>query len=542
MTNKHALLLMLVAFAGLLSAVEATPPAPAKCVQLELFVKSNEEASTKARAFSEKLRESRAGLRILIQDTDKDDAARVRLEQLTKRLGFASTEYPSFYVYDQLVRGFQDEKISAEQIEALLTIHVYVRTGCGHCRDAKAFLSELQPRYPAFKFQYHDILTEKGASDKAEALTRKYAVRAVGFPVIHLLGRLEVGFINADISGRRLEALLNQAVGDCGIMPEKKPLLLPINPGSDKPGARLLSPLPFSLAVIGHSLPPIHLNVGRQEFRGDSHRPIGAERLQSALPALDSQNEPNEREDGMDVPVFGRLCVKDLGMPLFTFMIGLIDGFNPCAMWVLIFLLSLLATLHDRRKMAAIAGTFVAVSGLAYMAFMAAWLNVFMLIGFARPAQVALGILGFTIGAINVKDFFAFKKGVSLSIPEAAKPTFYSRVRSIVAAKYLWPALVGATVLAVLVNTIELLCTAGLPAMYTEILTQRHFPAWKNYSYLLLYIIAYMFDDTIMVIIGVVTLSHKRLQQNEGRWLKMISGAVMLLLGITMIFKPSWLF
>lgn len=541
MADKRSMLLMLAIFAGLLSAAETTPlqSAPVKCVQLELFVKSNDEACTKAKAFCGKLRESRAGLTILVHDTETDAVARQRVDQLTKRLGYASTEYPSFYVYDQLARGFQIEKIGADQIEALLTIHIYVRTGCGHCRDARAFLTELQPRYPAFKFQYHDVLTEKGASDAAEALTRKFAVRAVGFPVIHLLGRLEVGFINADISGRKLEALLNQAVGDCEFKPEKKPVLE--LPDSAKPRTEIVMPPPFYLAMIGPSLPQV--GVGRKESLGDSHRPIGAERPLSAAPALDSQAAPSvKEEEGIDVPVFGRLNVKVLGMPLFTFMIGLIDGFNPCAMWVLIFLLSLLATLQDRRKMAIIAGTFVFVSGLAYMAFMAAWLNVFMLIGFARPAQIALGVLGLLVGAVNVKDFFAFKTGISLSIPETAKPHLYSRVRSIVSARCLWPALLGATVLAVLVNTIELLCTAGLPAMYTEILTQHHLPAWKNYSYLILYNIAYMFDDTIMVIIGVATLSHKRLQQGEGRWLKLFSGMVILLLGALMVFKPSWLF
>jgi cytochrome c biogenesis protein CcdA len=245
--------------------------------------------------------------------------------------------------------------------------------------------------------------------------------------------------------------------------------------------------------------------------------------------------------DVIELPLFGATRVSDLGLPLFTFLVGLVDGFNPCAMWVLVFLLSVLVNVKDRRKILLIAGTFVLVSGLAYFAFMAAWLNLFMLIGIARPAQIVLGLMAILIGLINIKDFFAFKQGITLSIPESSKPGIYRRVREIVSTKYLTAALFSVVVLAVIVNMIELLCTAGLPALYTQILTMQDLPAWKNYAYLTLYIAAYMLDDTILLGIVVVTLSHRKLQEREGRWLKMISGTAILVLGVVMIFKPSWL-
>ena len=191
--------------------------------------------------------------------------------------------------------------------------------------------------------------------------------------------------------------------------------------------------------------------------------------------------------------------------------------------------------------MFAIAGVFVLVSGLAYFAFMAAWLNVFVLLGYLRPVQLTLGVLAIIVGTIHIKDFFAFKKGVSLSIPESAKPGIYARARKIITAETLWGAMLGATVLAVLVNIIELLCTAGLPALYTNVLMMQDFPTWKNYAYLGLYNLAYMFDDSIMVTIAVITLGKRKLQEKEGRWLKFVSGALIFTLGVLMIFKPNWL-
>jgi glutaredoxin len=238
---------------------------------------------------------------------------------------------------------------------------------------------------------------------------------------------------------------------------------------------------------------------------------------------------------------FGELRVGDLGLPLFTIIIGLLDGFNPCAMWVLLFLLSLLINLKDRRKMALIAGTFVLVSGLVYFAFMAAWLNVFLLIGLSRAVQAGLGGIALFVGAVNVKDFFALHRGITLSIPESAKPGLYARVRAILQADHLIGALSGIVILAVLVNIIELLCTAGFPALYTQILTLQQLPKWEYYSYLGLYNLAYVFDDSLMVTIAVITLSRRKLQERAGRWLKLASGTAMAGLGIVLLLKPDWL-
>jgi len=245
--------------------------------------------------------------------------------------------------------------------------------------------------------------------------------------------------------------------------------------------------------------------------------------------------------EGIRTAWFGELRVRDLGLPLFTIAVGLLDGFNPCAMWVLLFLLSLLVNLQDRRKMALIAGTFVLVSGVVYFAFMAAWLNMFLLIGLSRAVQITLGGIALLVGTVNVKDFFALHRGISLSIPESAKPGLYARVREILHAKSLAGAMAGIVILAGLVNIIELLCTAGFPALYTQILTLQQLPMWEYYSYLGLYNLAYIFDDSLMVAIAVITLSRRKLQERAGRWLKLASGLVMAGLGIVLLLQPEWL-
>jgi hypothetical protein len=244
----------------------------------------------------------------------------------------------------------------------------------------------------------------------------------------------------------------------------------------------------------------------------------------------------------MQLPVFGEVRASDLGMPLFTIAVGLVDGFNPCAMWVLLFLLSVLVNLQSRAKILAVAGSFVLVSGLAYFAFMAAWLNVVTLFASQlAKIYVALGLLAIFIGAVHVKDFFAFKQGFSFSIPEAAKPGIYARVRRIVTAENLFGAIVGAVILAVLINIIELLCTAGLPALYTTVLSAQEYSSLKEYAYIGLYNVAYMFDDSLMVGIVVITLGKRKLQEQQGRWLKLVSGVAVMVLGVIMLVKPELL-
>ena len=243
----------------------------------------------------------------------------------------------------------------------------------------------------------------------------------------------------------------------------------------------------------------------------------------------------------VETSLFGNLSASDMGLPLFTLALGLLDGFNPCAMWVLLFLLSLLVRLHDRRRMALVAGTFVLVSGAVYFAFMAAWLNVFLAVGLTTQVRWVLAGVALLIGAFNVKDFMSLGKGISFSIPESAKPGIYARVRAVINAEALPGSLLAVAVLAVLVNFVELLCTAGLPVIYTAVLTQQGLSPAAHYAYLGLYILGYIADDALMVTVAVVALGNRKLTEKTGRLLKLLSGLVMLALGVVLLLRPDWL-
>lgn len=239
--------------------------------------------------------------------------------------------------------------------------------------------------------------------------------------------------------------------------------------------------------------------------------------------------------------LFGTISVERLGLPLFTLALGLLDGFNPCAMWVLLFLLSLLVHLQDRKRMALIAATFVVVSGAVYYAFMAAWLNVFLLVGLSAPLRWGMAGVALLIGLLNMSESLRPGGSYSLAIPAKAKPGLYARMRAVLRAERLVPAMAGVAVLALVVNFVELLCTAGIPAIYTAVLVQQQLSPAAHYGYLGLYILGYVADDSLMVASAVIAMSSRKLSERTGRWLKLLSGAVMFALGAVMLLRPEWL-
>jgi glutaredoxin len=366
-------------------------------------------------------------------------------------------------------------------------IEVFVREGCPHCAKAEAFLAQLARERPDVVIAIRDVSKEPAALERLKEIAK-----AVGggarVPAIYAGGQLILGYsdeahtdnlIRAAIGGRRPAAagVADNAAGACD----------------------------------------------------------AEDALTCAAPAAAASPEPVPER--FEVTLFGRtISLDDVGLPAFTIAMGLLDGFNPCSMWVLIMMISLLAPLNDRKRMLAVAGTFVAVEGIAYFVFMAAWLNLFLLIGISRWSQLVIAALAIVAGAINLKDFWAFGWGVSLSIPAKAKPGIYARMRSILHAENLTAAILGTIVLAVLVQIVEFMCTSGFPALFTRILTLKQLDTATYYGYLLLYNVFYMLDDVIVLAIGVITLSRHRLQEKEGRWLKAISGVVMLGLGAYLIF------
>jgi len=254
----------------------------------------------------------------------------------------------------------------------------------------------------------------------------------------------------------------------------------------------------------------------------------------SAVPRAGSTGPPR-----IELPWIGAVDPAALSLPALTLVLAGLDAFNPCAFFVLLFLLSMLAHQKNRARMLAIGGIFVLASGLMYFAFMAAWLNVFQLFGHLAWVTLAAGALALFVGGVNIKDFFSFEQGLSLSIPDAKKPDIFRRTREILAAERL-PAMLAATAfLAVAANFYELLCTAGFPMVYTRLLTLADLSPAGRYAYLAAYNLIYIVPLALIVAVFTRTLGARKLTEREGRLLKLLSGVMMLELGLLLLLAPE---
>lgn len=252
---------------------------------------------------------------------------------------------------------------------------------------------------------------------------------------------------------------------------------------------------------------------------------------------------PKESEDDnrIDLPILGRVDAARISLPVLTAVLGLVDGFNPCAFFILFILLGMLIHAGSRRRMLLIGGTFVFCSGLVYFLFMSAWLNLFLVLGRVGVITSIAGAVALTIAAINIKDFFFFKRGVSLTIPDNARPKLYERMRSLLRATSLAPMIIGTVVLAVMANTFELLCTAGFPMVFTRVLTLHSLATSQYYLYLGLYSLIYIIPLLSIVVLLATTLGARKLTSRQGQVLKLISGLMMLCLGLAILIEPALL-
>jgi len=244
-------------------------------------------------------------------------------------------------------------------------------------------------------------------------------------------------------------------------------------------------------------------------------------------------------ETQLSLPFIGTVSPQGGSLLTFTLVIAGMDSFNPCAFFVLLFLLSLMVHARSRTRMLLIGTTFVMISGLVYFMFMAAWLNLFMMLGAIPVITVIAGAIAVAIGLINTKDYFLFKQGPSLSLPEAARPALFRRMRELLKAERTPTMLLGTAALAVAANSYELLCTAGFPMVYTRILTLNELGAIEYYAYLLLYNLVYVLPLLAIVLLFSYTLGARKLNERQGRFLKLLSGLMMFGLGLMMLFAPD---
>ncbi len=366
----------------------------------------------------------------------------------------------------------------------LVNIHLFWSLGCPHCRLEKEFLAKLEAQYPQVRLHTYEITSSPENYELLQKVARQLKINVTGVPVTVIGDRYFIGWLDETTTGAAITA-----------------------------------------AVQGYLTGPYTDLVGN----------LAANKVSPVLPAEKLIPET------ITLPVFGKIHTRNVSLPLFTIMMGAVDGFNPCAMWVLVFLIGLLVGLGDRRRMWLLGGTFIAVSAGIYFLFMTAWLNLLLFLGFIFWVRILVGIVALGAGYYNLKEYFISSPGVCKVTSSEKRQRVFQKLKDITQQQKFWLAVGGIVALAFVVNLVELICSASLPVVYLQVLTMNNLSAWQYYLYILLYIFIFMLDDLIVYIAAMTTLQVTGLTGKYSRLSHLLGGLAMIIIGFLVIIKPEWL-
>ncbi|HPX94581.1 MAG TPA: thioredoxin family protein [Candidatus Moranbacteria bacterium] len=373
--------------------------------------------------------------------------------------------------------------------EEKINVYFFWGKGCPHCEEEKPFLEKLQKKYPQIVVHSYEVWESKENRDLMVEFGNKLSADVRGVPFTVIGEKYVSGWMDESYTGAQIEDAIKCAI-DNGC------------------------------------------------------RDIGEEVRIMETTDVESEDEKEERQpipEKLTVPLLGEIETKNLSLPAMTLIFGALDGFNPCAMWALLFLISLLLGMKDRKRMFILGSVFIATSALVYFFFMAAWLNLVLFIGMIIWVRLAIGIIALAGGGYNLKEYFTNKESGCKVTDSEKRQKIFEKLKNITQRKSFWLALGGILVLAFAVNLVELICSAGLPAIYTQVLTLSNLNLFQYYLYIMFYIFIFMLDDLFVFFAAMVTLQMVGFTTKYARWSRLISGIIMLMIGFMLIFKHEWL-
>lgn len=379
--------------------------------------------------------------------------------------------------------------------------YLFWRTGCPYCEDARAYLRTLKREIPDLTVTELEVSGSEANREIFIVLNMAMEIERPAVPLVVVGGRAIVGYLDDRTTGAAIrEAVLRCRAEACpNIM---GPLLAAVMPVRGTAGT-----------------------AGDDTAPDDSGTPAVAPTLPETI----------------TLPLIGAVPTGALSLPALTVLLGAVDGFNPCAMWVLVFLIGLLVGLKDHRRMWLLGGAFLLASAAVYFLFMAAWLNVLLFLGALLWIRLAVGLLALGGGAFYLREFVVSSDAVCKVAPPERRRRIMDGLKRAVREQRLPLALIGVVVLAFAVNLIELLCSAGIPAVYTQVLAMTPLPAWQYSSYLLLYIAVFLLDDLVVFATAMATLQVTGLTAKYSRYSHLIGGVVLCAIGALLLLRPEWL-
>ena len=384
--------------------------------------------------------------------------------------------------------------VNAVSEKNLVNIYLFHSYTCKHCKEEIKLLDELEKEYDNIKIYKYEV-NENGNGELLKNISEIMGSKVTGTPYTIIGNKVFSGYDYENSKGR------------------------------------------FKGAIEYYS------KYGYEDKVGEyiSSIPLPSYEVKDTDPNVDEYIS-NYISYKVKLPLIGEVKLKNLTLPLITVVIGLADGFNPCAMWVLLFLISMLIGMKDKKRMWILGSTFLLTSALIYLIFMMSWLNLANLLISVVWVRVIIAIVSLVGGFINLRGYIKHRKVSGCDVVDDKKRNkIITRIKKFTTEKNFWLAILGVIVLAISVNVVELACSAGLPVMFIEILSLNNLTAIEEIIYIVLYMLFFLLDDFVVFVIAMTTLSLTGVSSKYGNLSKLIGGILMLLIGLLLMFKPEWI-
>lgn len=384
--------------------------------------------------------------------------------------------------------------VNAVSEKNLVNIYLFHSYTCKHCKEEIKLLDELEKEYDNIKVYKYEV-NENGNGELLKNISEIMGSKVTGTPYTIIGNKVFSGYDYENSKGR------------------------------------------FKGAIEYYS------KYGYEDKVGEyiSSIPLPSYEVKDTDPDVDEYIS-NYISYKVKLPLIGEVKLKNLTLPLVTVVIGLADGFNPCAMWVLLFLISMLIGMKDKKRMWILGSTFLLTSALIYLIFMMSWLNLANLLISVVWVRVIIAVVSLVGGFINLRGYIKHRKVSGCDVVDDKKRNrIITRIKKFTTEKNFWLAILGVIVLAISVNVVELACSAGLPVMFIEILSLNNLTAIEEIIYIVLYMLFFLLDDFVVFVIAMTTLSLTGVSSKYGNLSKLIGGILMLLIGLLLMFKPEWI-
>lgn len=372
-----------------------------------------------------------------------------------------------------------------------ITLYFFHGNGCPHCAEEEEYLKTIENKYDNFKIVRYEVWYNDSNAQLLEKVNKVFSISKVGVPTNVIGNTVISGF--GSTTGSKIERAIDFY---------KK-----------------------------NEYVDVVEQIKKDKLSNDK-----------IYDKFSAEEEKSDSEMSVDIPIIGKVNMKKVSLTTASVIIGFIDGFNPCAMWILLFLISILIGMKNRKRMWILGLTFLITSALVYMIIMLSWINIAVKITAIIWIRNIIAIIALIGGIINLISFIKSSKDDGCNIvDEKKRRKIFSKIRKFTSEKSFLLAIIGVIGLAISVNLVELACSAGLPIVFSELLVLNNVNGIMKFMYTLIYIVFFLIDDLIVFFIAMFTMKVTGISSKYNKYSHLLGGIIMILVGILLIFKPEWL-